>query len=121
VTAGDRRLTCHVLDAGLGRPAAGVPITLSRIVDGSALDVLVRTTTNADGRTDEPLLDGAELAPGRYLLELDVGEHFAGRPGLASTPYLDVVPVRFGVAEESGHVHVALLVTPWSYTTYRGS
>lgn len=107
-------LTCHVLDASAGTPAAGVAYTLRR--DG---EVLATGTTNADGRTDAPLL--ADAAPGRYVLEWEVGPYFADRPDLASTPYLDVVPIAFGVAAEQEHVHVALLVTPWSYTTYRGS
>jgi 2-oxo-4-hydroxy-4-carboxy-5-ureidoimidazoline decarboxylase len=116
-----RRLTCHVLDASLGVPAAGVALSLSRLVDGDVPEVLVRAITDGDGRTGAPLLDGDALAPGRYLLEVDVGSYFAGRPGLGSTTWLDVVPLRFGVGEDPGHVHVALLVTPWSYTTYRGS
>jgi 2-oxo-4-hydroxy-4-carboxy-5-ureidoimidazoline decarboxylase len=117
----ERRLTCHVLDASLGVPAAGVALTLSRVTDADVAEVLVRATTDGDGRTGRPLLDGDAFAPGRYLLEADVGGYFAGRPGLGATPWLDVVPLRFGVADDAGHVHVALLVTPWSYTTYRGS
>jgi 5-hydroxyisourate hydrolase len=121
VSVGEGRLTCHVLDASLGVPAVGVALTLVRLGDGDVREVLVRTRTDGDGRTAAPLLDGDDVVPGRYQLELEVGRYFAGRPGVGATPYLDVVPVRFGVAEGADHVHVAVLVTPWSYTTYRGS
>jgi 5-hydroxyisourate hydrolase-like protein (transthyretin family) len=84
--------------------------------------VLVTTATNVDGRTDAPLLSGDDLAPGRYELAFAVGDHFAAAiPDVGSPPFLDVVPIHFGVGPDVGHLHVALLVTPWSYTTYRGS
>ena len=104
------RLTTHVLDVTKGLPAAGVAIELTRL---DPPEVLVRTTTNADGRTDEPLATG--LAPGRYVLAFRIGDYFG------TDEYLDVVPIRFGIPSGAEHVHVALLVTPWSYTTYRGS
>ena len=108
-------LTTHVLDTALGRPAAGVAITLHR--DG---EELARTVTNADGRTDGPLL--GELEPGVYELRFAVGAYLrAAGHELTDPPFLDVVPIRFRVAEEASHYHVPLLVSPWSYSTYRGS
>ncbi len=122
-----RQLTCHVLDVSRGVPAAGVAVRLSR-PDGADVGLVLSTTTNADGRTDGPLLAGDELVPGRYELAFAVGDHFASTASTASTAagppearYLDVVPIHFGVAADVAHLHVALLVTPWSYTTYRGS
>ena len=107
------RLTTHVLDTARGRPAAGIPIELAR-VDGDRREVLRSLATNADGRTDEPLLDGGELAAGTYELTFDVGAHF-------EDGFLGRVPVRFTVADADAHYHVPLLVSPWSYSTYRGS
>ena len=115
------RLTTHVLDLTRGLPAAGLGVTLSRLrADGR--DTCCAVVTNADGRTDAPLLEGAALGPGRYELEFAVGAYFAGRAdGDGAEPYLDVVPIRFGVGPDVVHLHVALLVTPWAYSTYRGS
>lgn len=85
-------------------------------------ECLVRTTTNADGRTDGPLLDGDALDAGEYEVRFRVGPYFAQRPLKTSNPpYLNVVPIRIGIADASAHYHVALLVSPWGYTTYRGS
>jgi 5-hydroxyisourate hydrolase len=105
------RLTTHVLDTAHGRPAAGVAVTLRR--DG---EVVAEAVTNVDGRTDAPLLEGADLVAGVYELTFAVGDYFTGAEG-----FLGDVPVRFTVAAGAGHVHVPLLVSPWSYTTYRGS
>ena len=105
------RLTTHVLDTANGRPAAGIPVELARL-DGEARDVLASVATNADGRTDAPLLEALE--PGTYELVFSVGEHFA-------EGFLDRVPVRFTIADADAHYHVPLLVSPWSYSTYRGS
>ena len=107
------RLTTHVLDTARGRPAAGIPIELARL-DGDRREVLRTLATNADGRTDEPLLADGELHTGTYELTFAVGEHFG-------EGFLDRVPVRFTVADEDPHDHVPLLVSPWSYCTYRGS
>jgi 5-hydroxyisourate hydrolase len=116
----ERRLTCHVLDVTRGAPGSGVGVTLSRL-DAATREVLVTASTNADGRTDAPLLAGDDLVPGHYELAFAVGDYFAGTAGVGAVPFLDVVPIHFGVAPDVGHLHVALLVTPWSYTTYRGS
>ncbi len=102
-------LTTHVLDLAAGRPAAGVAITLLR---GEA--VVTRAVTNADGRTDTPLLETLEA--GEYELRFAVGDYFGGGPR-----FLDVVPVRFGVTDPGSHHHVPLLVAPGGYSTYRGS
>jgi len=107
------RLTTHVLDTAAGRPAAGIPIELAR-VDGDRREVLRAVTTNADGRTDEPLLVDNELAAATYELVFDLGDHFG-------EGFLDRVPVRFTVADPDAHYHVPLLASPWSYSTYRGS
>ena len=120
VTVG--RLSTHVLDTVSGKPAPGVKITLHEI-GASARSLLKETITNADGRTDAPLIGGEPLRIGTYELSFHIGAYFAaaGRTGLADPPYLDIVPIRFSIAEPEGHYHVPLLATPWSYTTYRGS
>jgi 5-hydroxyisourate hydrolase len=109
-------LTTHVLDIARGRPAAGVGIALVRLADGGGEQPLASAVTNADGRTDAPLLGALEA--GVYELRFAIGAYFAagGEP-----PFLDVVPVRFGVSDPGAHHHVPLLVSPWAYSTYRGS
>jgi 5-hydroxyisourate hydrolase len=110
------RLTSHVLDTSVGQPAAGVRIVLRR--DG---DVLTDTMTNADGRTDRPLLEGMAFQTGAYELTFHVGDYFRSRgTPLADPPFLDVIPLRFSIAEDM-HYHVPLLVSPFGYSTYRGS
>jgi hydroxyisourate hydrolase len=114
------KLSTHVLDLAAGRPASGLRIELRRIAPGPALHKTV--ATNADGRTDAPLLGASEMVAGTYQLEFHVGEYFASKsPGSAGIPFLDVVPVRFGITDPSESYHVPLLVTPWAYNTYRGS
>jgi 5-hydroxyisourate hydrolase len=105
-------LTTHVLDTARGRPAAGVAIELARL-SGGGRELVATATTNADGRTDAPL--GASLDPGWYELEFAVGDYFG------DAAFLDRVPVRFRIADADAHYHVPLLVSPWSYSTYRGS
>jgi 2-oxo-4-hydroxy-4-carboxy-5-ureidoimidazoline decarboxylase len=117
----DGRLSTHVLDTASGRPAAGLRVELHEI-GASAEALLAATVTNADGRTDAPLLAGAPLRIGRYRLDFHVGAYFAARQvAAADPPFLDIVPIRFSIAEPEGHYHVPLLVSPWSYATYRGS
>lgn len=126
VEAADRlevhgRLSTHVLDNHAGRPAAGVAIELYEL-DAGGERLIVRAVTNAGGRTDQPLIGGRPVPIARYELRFHVGAYFAGRRiDLADPPFLDVVPLRFAVAEPEEHYHVPLLVTPWSYATYRGS
>jgi 2-oxo-4-hydroxy-4-carboxy-5-ureidoimidazoline decarboxylase len=116
------RLSTHVLDTQAGRPAAGVTIELLELSANGEERLIARATTNRDGRTDEPLIGGRPLPIGRYELHFHVAEYFAGVGARQDEPpFLDVVPVRFAVAEAEGHYHVPLLVTPWSYCTYRGS
>ena len=115
------RLTTHVLDTATGRPAAGVRITVYRIV-GERYALVRDAVTNRDGRCDEPLLEGAAFAPGRYRLLFAMGEYFAGQGvALPDPPFVDEVALDFGLADASSHYHVPLLVSPWSYSTYRGS
>jgi len=115
------RLTTHVLDTAHGRPGRDIAVRLYRI-DNNVRSQLLALQTNADGRCDQPLLEGAALQPGVYELDFAVGAYFAAL-GVAQTrpPFLDVVTLRFGVADASQHYHVPLVVTPWSYSTYRGS
>ncbi len=115
------KLTTHILDLGRGGPAAGVRIRACAMRDG-AWECLRDVRSNGDGRCDGPLLDGARFGVGRYRLEFHVGEYFrAADPAGAGPAFLDVVPVEFGVDDAAAHYHVPLLVTPWSYSTYRGS
>jgi 2-oxo-4-hydroxy-4-carboxy-5-ureidoimidazoline decarboxylase len=115
------RLSTHVLDTHAGRPAQGVAIELYEFAGRQARRIGT-AVTNADGRTDTPLIGGQPLRIGRYELHFAVGDHFRSR-GIAGAepPFLDVVPLRFSIAEPEGHYHVPLLCTPWSYSTYRGS
>jgi 5-hydroxyisourate hydrolase len=115
------RLTTHVLDTTRGRPAAGVLIELQRL-DGAQWKTIASATTNADGRCDAPLLEGRAFASGSYQLLFHIGDYFRARAGAPdASPFLDVVPIRFSLSEDGGHYHVPLVVTPWSYSTYRGS
>jgi 2-oxo-4-hydroxy-4-carboxy-5-ureidoimidazoline decarboxylase len=116
------RLSTHVLDTHAGHPAAGVMIELLELAAHGAPHVIASVTTNLDGRSDQPLIGGRPIPIGRYELRFHVGAYFTGRGAPQSDPpFLDVVPVAFAVAEPEGHYHVPLLVTPWSYSTYRGS
>ena len=113
------RLTTHILDTASGVPAAGVSIRLYSLA--GARELVATATTNADGRTDEPLAADEAFASGRYELEFDIGDYFAGRgQSLADPPFLDTVVIRFAV-DAGQHYHVPLLASPWSYSTYRGS
>jgi 5-hydroxyisourate hydrolase len=115
------RLTTHVLDTARGRPAAGLAVELARVDVAGGRRVLKQVRTNDDGRTDAPLLEGDEFAAGVYELVFAVGDYFADADSVADPPFLDRVPVRFGVADAGTHHHVPLLASPWSYSTYRGS
>ncbi len=114
-------LTTHVLDITRGGPARGVLIELYAI-EGASRSLVAKATTNADGRTDKPLIGAQEARVGRFELLFHAGEYFR-REGakLAEPPFLDVVPIQFGIADPAAHYHVPLLVSPWSYSTYRGS
>jgi len=115
------KLSTHVLDTMHGKPAAGVQLDLYR-AQGSDRVLVKQTQTNADGRCDEPLLQGNELEPGRYELVFHVGSYFASKGvALPDPAFLDQVTINFGVADADQNYHVPLVVTPWSYSTYRGS
>jgi 2-oxo-4-hydroxy-4-carboxy-5-ureidoimidazoline decarboxylase len=116
------RLSTHVLDTHSGRPAAGIAVELVELSDLGSSRVVARAITNADGRTDPPLIGGRPVPIGRYELMFSVGKYFAERQvPMSDPPFLDQIPLRFSVSEPEGHLHVPLLVTPWSYATYRGS
>ena len=113
------RLTTHILDTAHGGPAAHVDIRLYALADDREL--IASATTNDDGRTPEPLLDEATLVTGAYELEFDIGRYFRSRGTvLADPPFLDTVVIRFAARDDEDY-HVPLLVSPWSYSTYRGS
>ncbi|MBS0537679.1 MAG: 2-oxo-4-hydroxy-4-carboxy-5-ureidoimidazoline decarboxylase [Proteobacteria bacterium] len=115
------RLSTHVLDTHAGRPAVGMAVALFELA-GDRARRIAEAVTNADGRTDRPLISGRPLPIGRYELQFAVGDHFRRRGIVgAEPPFLDIVPLRFSIAEPEGHYHVPLLCTPWSYSTYRGS
>jgi 2-oxo-4-hydroxy-4-carboxy-5-ureidoimidazoline decarboxylase len=116
------RLSTHVLDTHSGRPAAGIAVELVELSDLGASRVVARAVTNHDGRTDAPLIGGRPVPIGRYELTFKVGPYFAERSvPMSDPPFLDQIPLRFSVSDPEGHLHVPLLVTPWSYGTYRGS
>ena len=115
------RLTTHVLDTARGKPAAGVKIMLYRI-SGQSHRKIAETVTNADGRTDEPMLAGAALTAGSYELVFCAGDYLrASGQATGEVLFLDDIPIRFGVADTSQHYHVPLLISPFGYSTYRGS
>jgi 5-hydroxyisourate hydrolase len=115
------RLSTHVLDMANGKPASGVRIELFA-VDGRERRKIADAVTNADGRTDVPLMFEDTYSPGSYELLFHAGDYFRGiGTATADPPFLDAVPIRFNLAEADGHYHVPLLLSPWSYSTYRGS
>lgn len=114
------RLTTHVLDTATGRPAAGLKIELF-LLDGGVLP-LKTILTNADGRADGPILEGPAFMRGHYELRFHAGDYLRGiGAALPDPPFLDVIPIRFGIADPSQHFHVPLLLSPYGYSTYRGS
>ena len=114
------RLTTHVLDTAAGRPAAGLSIALYRL-DGETRTHLKTVVTNADGRCDAPLLQGADFSTGEYELVFAAGDYLRAQGvALPEPAFLDKVPIRFGMAE-AAHYHVPLLISPYGYSTYRGS
>ena len=116
------RLSTHVLDTHSGRPAAGIAVELIELSDLGPPRVIARTVTNDDGRTDVPLIGGRPVPIGRYELTFSTASYFAAKNvPLSDPPFLDLIPLRFSVSDPEGHLHVPLLVTPWSYGTYRGS
>jgi 5-hydroxyisourate hydrolase len=114
-TAG--RLTTHVLDTASGKPAANLRVELYRL-DGEWRECLVSVRTNGDGRCDEPLLSGASMQCGVYELRFHAGEYLRTD---GANPFLNVIPIRFGIGDNDAHYHVPLLLSPYGYSTYRGS
>lgn len=115
------KLSTHVLNTAEGKPASGVKIELRKITDGEA--VLLKTvTTNNDGRTDELLLHADEITVGQYEILFYVSDYFNQQQAIPTDyAFLSQVPIRFGIADASQNFHVPLLISPWSYSTYRGS
>jgi 5-hydroxyisourate hydrolase len=115
------KLTTHVLDTANGCPAAGMSVALYRIEDGTAT-LLKQIELNHDGRADNPLLEGGQFVPGRYRLVFGVAAYFRGLgAALSDPPFLDEVPLDFGLSTVGQHYHVPLLASPFAYSTYRGS
>ncbi len=114
-------LTTHVLDTARGKPAADMGIELARFEATGERHVLKTVKTNDDGRTDEPLLAEAEFEPGEYEIVFSAGDYFAGESDTSAPPFLNLVPIRFGISDPEAHYHVPLLASPWAYSTYRGS
>lgn len=113
------KLTTHMLDTAVGKPGSGIPISLYRIADGRHL--VTSTTTNSDGRTDLPLLEGDAFTLGTYELQFSVGEYFKRTGASDAEPaFLDDVVIRVNLIADD-HYHIPLLASPWSYSTYRGS
>lgn len=116
------KLTTHVLDTANGCPGEGIAIALWKLDSEKDSKTLLKTLkTNYDGRTDEPLLADEELEAGIYELVFSVGDYFSRRGNYPEPLFLDKIPIRFGVSDPLAHYHVPLLVSPWSYSTYRGS
>ena len=115
------QLTTHVLDTARGTPGAGIAVDLL-VLDDEATAHIKSVTTNGDGRCDAPLLEGEAMSAGTYELVFHAGDYFRGRGVvLPDPPFLDLIPIRFSIADEDAHYHVPLLLSPWSYSTYRGS
>lgn len=113
-------LTTHILDTANGIPAHGVTIDLYRL-SGEDREHIGTAVTNDDGRTDTPLLPKGEMTVGNYELVFQIGRYFAGSAPTSDHPFIDVVPIRFGIDDGEAHYHVPLLASPFSYSTYRGS
>jgi len=118
---GQGRLTTHVLNTASGKPAADLRIELFRVADGTAQSV-ADVRTNADGRTNAPLLEGVSFVPGVYELLFHAGDYLKANGQAGDDPlFLDRIPIRFGIADADQHFHVPLLLAPYGYSTYRGS
>lgn len=116
------KLTTHVLDTAAGIPGAHMGYALYRLVEGQAPMLVVSGATNRDGRTDQPLLEGETMVVGRYELVFSAGDYFRNFGwALTDPPFLDQIPLCFGIHNTAQHYHVPLLVSPYSYSTYRGS
>jgi 5-hydroxyisourate hydrolase len=116
------KLTTHVLDISVGKPARGVLIELVRVGVNKKMESIQTAYTNEDGRLNHPLLEGDKMKKGIYELHFHIGDYYRNRGASAEDPsFLDCVPVRFGISEPACHYHVPLLISPGGYSTYRGS
>ncbi len=118
------KLTTHVLDTAAGIPASNVPYRLYRFTKGFSSNRILQSEgrTNADGRSDSPVLAGEAFIPGAYCLEFDVGLYLASQQQPRdSAPFLELIPINFAITDGDSHYHVPLLLSPYGYTTYRGS
>jgi 5-hydroxyisourate hydrolase len=116
------KLTTHILDLSIGKPASGVLVELWQVDSDNQFQFLLTNRTNEDGRVNQPLLDGADMKIGIYEIRFHVGDYFRKHGTLLGDPsFLDCVPVRFGISEPASHYHVPLLISPGGYSTYRGS
>lgn len=113
-------LTTHILDTSRGCPAEGVKIDLFRL-EGERRVHMATTVTNDDGRTNAPIIPKGELTCGTYELVFAIGDYFKGHAPQSPHPFIDILPVRFGIDDETSHYHVPLLASPFSFSTYRGS
>ncbi len=113
-------LTTHILDTARGCPANGVSIDLYKL-DNESRTHMSSVVTNNDGRTDTPIIAKGELQQGVYELVFSIGEYFKGHAPDSTFPFIDVVPIRFGIDDENAHYHVPLLASPFGFSTYRGS
>ncbi len=114
------KLTTHVLDVYSGKPGAGIKVELYYLKNNER-EKKNSTILNQDGRTDKPLLEGSNFLNGKYELVFFVGDYFKNITNIKNIPFLDDVVIRFGISNSKEHYHVPLLVSPWSYSTYRGS
>ncbi len=114
------KLTTHVLDIYSGKPGGGIKVDLYYIANGKK-EKINTLILNNDGRTDKPLIDGASFKEGQYELVFFVGDYFKKITDIPEIPFLDDVIIKFGISDSKEHYHVPLLVSPWSYSTYRGS
>jgi len=115
-------LTAHVLDVTRGGPAREMRVELYEFSTDGGRSLVADVATNADGRTDKPLIAASDARVGRFELVFHVGDYFRSEGAkLADPPFLDLVPIRFAIADPGAHYHVPLIVSPWSYSTYRGS
>lgn len=113
-------LTTHILDTARGCPAKGVAVELYRL-EGENRTHMSSVVTNDDGRTDSPIIPKGELQKGVYELVFSIGDYFKGHVPQSDYPFIDIVPIRFGIDDKSAHYHVPLLASPFSFSTYRGS
>lgn len=116
------KLTTHILDTASGQPGRNIHLRLYRCGDGQGDILLVTALTNGDGRCDNPLLEGEDMERGTYRIEFDVADYYRAQDvDLPEPPFLDRVDIRFGIADSASHYHVPLLLSPYGYSTYRGS